>query len=46
VVNEVDGSSTEYRFGNQRENLPIADQRFRFSPPPGVELIETEGLAP
>ena len=46
VVNEVDGSSTEYRFGNQRENQPIADQRFRFSPPPGVELIETEGLTP
>ena len=46
VVNEVDGSSTEYRFGSQRENLPIADQRFCFSPPPGVELIETEGLTP
>ncbi|MGO9440642.1 MAG: outer membrane lipoprotein chaperone LolA [Terriglobales bacterium] len=46
VVNEVDGSSTEYRFGNQRENQPIADQRFRFSPPPGVELIETEDLTP
>jgi len=46
VINEVDGASTEYRFGNQRENLPIADQRFRFSPPPGVELIETEDLTP
>lgn len=46
VVSEVDGASTEYRFGNQRENLPIADQRFRFSPPPGVELIETEDLTP
>ena len=46
VVNEVDGSSTEYRFGNQRENQPLADQRFRFSPPPGVEVIEAEGLAP
>ena len=46
VVNEVDGSSTEYRFGNQRENQPIADQRFHFSPPPGVEVIEAEGLTP
>jgi outer membrane lipoprotein carrier protein len=46
LINEVDGSSTEYRFGNRRENLPIADQRFRFSPPPGVEVIEAEGLAP
>jgi outer membrane lipoprotein carrier protein len=46
VVDEVDGSSTEYRFGNQRENQPIADKRFRFSPPPGVEVVEAEGLTP
>lgn len=46
VVNEVDGASTEYRFDNQRENQPIADERFRFVPPPGVELIETEELTP
>lgn len=46
VVNEVDGSSTEYSFGNLRENQPIADQRFRFSPPPGVEVIEAEDLTP
>ena len=46
VINEVDGSTTEYHFGNQHENRPIADQRFRFSPPPGVEVIEAEGLTP
>jgi len=46
VVNGVDGGSTEYRFDNQRENQPIADERFRFSPPAGVALIETEELAP
>ena len=46
VVNEVDGASTEYRFDNQRENQPIADERFRFSAPAGVELIETEELTP
>ena len=46
VANEVDGSSTEYSFGNQHENQPIADQRFHFSPPPGVEVIDAEGLAP
>ena len=46
VVNEVDGASTEYRFDNQRENQPIADERFHFAPPPGVEVIETEELAP
>jgi outer membrane lipoprotein carrier protein len=37
---EADESVTEYRFGEQRENAEIADQRFRFSPPPGVEIVE------
>ncbi len=46
VANEVDGASTAYRFGNQRENQPIADKRFHFSPPPGVEVIEAENLNP
>src|SRR6202163_4882583 len=36
---EADDSVTEYRFGEQRENAEIADQRFRFSPPPGVEIV-------
>jgi outer membrane lipoprotein carrier protein len=46
VINEVDGSSTEYRFANQRQNQPIPDQRFRFSAPAGVEVIEARDLAP
>jgi outer membrane lipoprotein carrier protein len=37
---EVDESVTEYRFTEQKENGVIADQRFRFSPPPGAEIIE------
>jgi outer membrane lipoprotein carrier protein len=37
---EADESVTEYRFGEQRENAGIADQRFRFSPPPGVEMVD------
>ena len=46
LINEVDGSSTDYHFVNRRENQPMADQRFHFSPPAGVEVIEAEGLAP
>ena len=46
LVHEVDGSSTEYRFTSLRENQPIADQKFRFSPPPGVETIEARDVAP
>lgn len=40
VLEETDGSVTEYRFSGQKENLPVADERFKFSPPPGVETIE------
>jgi outer membrane lipoprotein-sorting protein len=45
LIDEVDGSATEYRFSGQKENQPIADGQFRFSPPPGTETIEGE-LAP
>jgi len=40
VVEELDGSVTEFRFLQQRENVQIADQRFRFTPPPGVEVVQ------
>ena len=39
---EADESVTEYRFSQQEENGDIADQRFRFAAPPGVEVIEGE----
>src|SRR5881396_1490516 len=40
VIEEVDGSITEYRFIEQKENVEVADQRFRFVPPPGTEMVE------
>ena len=40
VVEELDGSVTEFRFLQQKENVQIADQRFRFVPPPGVEVVQ------
>ena len=42
VIEEVDGSVTEYRFNGQRENAPVPDQRFHFVVPDGVEVIEGE----
>jgi outer membrane lipoprotein carrier protein len=41
VINEVDGSATEYRFSDQKENEAIAEGRFRFRPPPGTETLES-----
>lgn len=43
-VQQEDGSTTTFRFRNQKENVPMAEQRFRFSPPPGVETIEADRL--
>src|SRR5271166_111927 len=40
VVEELDGSVTEFRFLQQRGNVQIAYQRFRFTPPPGVEVVQ------
>jgi outer membrane lipoprotein carrier protein len=40
VVEELDGSVTEFRFLQQRENVQIADQQFKFTPPPGVEVVQ------
>jgi outer membrane lipoprotein-sorting protein len=39
VVEELDGSMTEFRFHQQKENVQIADQQFRFIPPAGVEIV-------
>jgi len=45
VLNEVDGSATEYRFSSQKENAPVADGQFQFTPPAGTETIDGD-LAP
>ncbi len=43
VMQEVDGSATEYRFSSQKENVPVADARFVFHPPGGTETVEELG---
>lgn len=45
LAQEVDGSTTEFRFSNQKENIPIPDSRFKFTPPSGVETVEANELA-
>ena len=39
VIEEVDGSVTEYRFTDQRENVAVPDRQFQFVVPNGVEVI-------
>jgi outer membrane lipoprotein carrier protein len=40
VLLEADGATTEFRFANWKENLELSDNRFQFTPPPGVETVE------
>ena len=42
TVEEVDGAVTEYTFSHQKENVQIAENAFRFSAPPGTEIIEAD----
>jgi outer membrane lipoprotein carrier protein len=44
VIDEVDGSMTEYRFSEQKEDGPVAEGQFEFKAPPGTETIE--GMEP
>jgi outer membrane lipoprotein carrier protein len=44
VLRDVDGSSTEYRFTDQKEDVAVANSQFEFQPPPGTETVE--GLEP
>jgi len=39
VIEELDGSVTDFRFLQQKENVQLADQQFSFVPPPGVEIV-------
>ena len=41
-IQELDGAVTEYRFSGQKEDVEVGEQRFRFSPPAGVEVIDGE----
>src|SRR3954451_13577216 len=45
-IDEVDGSQTEFTFSAIQENVPVEDARFRFQPPPGVEMVEGTAAAP
>jgi len=45
IIDEVDGSVTEYRLSDQQEDGVIADSRFQFKPPAGTETIDGD-LAP
>jgi len=46
VIEEVDGTRTDFAFTNIQENAAIADTQFRFTPPPGTEIVESTQIQP
>ena len=45
VIQEADGASTDYRFGEMKEDAPMKDAEFQFKVPAGTETVEG-GLDP
>ena len=45
LIREAGNVTTEFRFGNWEENLPISEVKFHFQPPPGVAIVDEEALA-
>ncbi|HVH85681.1 MAG TPA: outer membrane lipoprotein chaperone LolA [Terriglobales bacterium] len=45
-IEELDGSTTEFNFYEIQENVPVKASLFRFTPPPGVEVIEGHDVEP
>jgi len=46
VIEEGDGSTTEFQFSDEKTNPALTDAQFKFTPPHGVETIETRDIAP
>jgi len=46
VIEELDGSATEFRLEHQQENVALSDAQFKFVPPPGVEVLQGNTLEP
>ena len=42
LIEGADDSITEYRFSGQQENVVVPESKFRFSAPPGSDVVEDE----
>lgn len=45
VIDEGDGSTTEFQFANEKANIALADAKFKFTPPLGVETVEAPDIS-
>ncbi|WP_109485465.1 LolA family protein [Occallatibacter savannae] len=44
-IQETDGAVTRFAFSNEQPNVPIPPSTFRFTPPPGIPVINAMGPA-
>jgi outer membrane lipoprotein carrier protein len=45
LIEEADGSTTEFQFANEKTNVSLSDARFKFAPPAGVETVEATEIS-
>lgn len=45
TIRQPGNIETEFRFGDWRENIPIAESEFHFEPPAGVAIVDDASLA-
>ncbi len=45
TIDEADGSTTQFRLLEQKQNVSLTDSRFHFTPPPGVETVEATEIS-
>jgi outer membrane lipoprotein carrier protein len=46
AIEEIDGTKTVFAFSEISENVGLADSRFKFAVPEGVEMVEAQELQP
>lgn len=44
TIRQPGNIETEFRFGDWRENIPIAESQFHFEPPDGVAIVDDSSL--
>jgi outer membrane lipoprotein carrier protein len=45
LIHGLDSTTTDFRFSQIEENVPVQDSLFRFVPPPGVQVFEDSQVA-
>jgi outer membrane lipoprotein carrier protein len=45
LIHGLDSTTTDFRFSQIEENVPVQDILFRFTPPPGVDVFEDTQVA-